>query len=346
MKAPHLLLIRFSALGDVAITLPVIRCLYKTYPNLKITFVSRPNFAPLFQEFENFNFFPPDFEGRHKGILGIWALFQELKTVPFTSVADLHSVLRTHLLGFFFSVYGYKFRTIDKGRSEKKALTRDKNKKFQPLTPTVYRYADVFRKLGFPISFEHHEFPEKRELHERLLPLYQTNDKKWIGIAPFAAHSGKMYPLDLMQQVINFLQKDHLIFLFGAGETEKHRLEVWENAYKNVYSTPGKINLKDQLNLMAYLDLMISMDSANAHLAANTGIKVLTLWGMTHPFCGFSPFQQSLDNAITLDRKKYPLIPTSVYGNKIPQDYENAFRSLDPKTVIEKTLEILKTVSL
>ena len=63
-----------------------------------------------------------------------------------------------------------------------------------------------------------------------------------------------MYPLDLMQQVINFLQKDHLIFLFGAGVKEKQRLEVWEKAYKNVYSTAGKINLKDQLNLMSYLD--------------------------------------------------------------------------------------------
>ena len=103
-----------------------------------------------------------------------------------------------------------------------------------------------------------------------------------------------------MQKVINFLQKDHLIFLFGAGDREKRRLEVWEKAYKNVYSTPRKINFKDQLNLMAYLDLMISMDSANAHLAANTGIKVLTLWGMTHPFCGFSPFQQPLDHALTL----------------------------------------------
>ena len=85
MKAHHLLLIRFSALGDVAITAPVIRCLYKTYPNLKITFVSRPNVAPLFHEFDNFNFFPTDFKGRHKGIKGIWTLFKELKTIPFNA---------------------------------------------------------------------------------------------------------------------------------------------------------------------------------------------------------------------------------------------------------------------
>jgi ADP-heptose:LPS heptosyltransferase len=249
--------------------------------------------------------------------------------------------LRTYLLNFFFRLYGYKVRSIDKGRLEKKALTRAKNKKFQPLTPTGYRYADVFRKLDFPVSFEQHEFPEKKGLPQSIASLYGSSEKKWIGIAPFATHLGKMYPLDLMQQLINFLQKDHQIFLFGAGKKEKERLEVWEKAYTNVCNTVGKINLKEQLDLMPYLDLMISMDSANGHMAANTGIRVLTLWGMTHPFCGFYPFNQPLDHALALDRTQYPLIPTSVYGNVIPPNYQDAFRSLSPKTVIEKTLELL-----
>ena len=56
-----------------------------------------------------------------------------------------------------------------------------------------------------------------------------------------------MYPLDLMQQLIHYLHKDHQIFLFGAGEKEKKRLEVWENAYTNVYSTVGKISLREQV---------------------------------------------------------------------------------------------------
>ena len=342
MKDPHLLLFRFSALGDIAITVPVIRSLYKTYPQLKITFVSQPHMAPLFQEFENFNFYSTDFSGRHKGIKGLWTLFQELKTIPFSAVADLHGVLRSHFLKLLLTLYGYKVKSIDKGRLEKKALTRSKNKKFQPLTPTCYRYADIFRKLGFPISFDQHEFPLKKELPKSLLPIYHSSEKKWIGIAPFATHLGKLYPLDLMQQIIHYLNKDHQIFLFGAGEKEKKRLEVWEKAYNNVYSTVGKISLGEQLDLMPYLDLMISMDSANGHMAANYGTKVLTLWGMTHPFCGFAPFNQPLDHSLTLDRSLYPLIPTSVYGNSIPEGYQDAFRSMDPKRVIEKTLELLK----
>ena len=145
-----------------------------------------------------------------------------------------------------------------------------------------------------------------------------------------------------MQQVIAYLQKDYQIFLFGAGQKEIKKLEVWEKAYTNVFNTAGNTSLRDQIQIMPYLDLMISMDSANGHLAANFGTPVLSLWGLTHPFCGFAPFCQPKENSLTLDRKKYPMIPTSVYGNVTPSGYENAFRSLKPKEVIEKALELVK----
>ena len=342
MKNPHLLLLRFSALGDVAMTVPVIRCLYKSQPNLKITFVSRPYFEPLFAEFENFNFYPLDIGDRHKGLKGIWTLFKELKKTPFSGVADLHGVLRTYLLSFLFSTTFFRVKQINKGRIEKHKLTREKNKKFQPLTPTIFRYADVFRKLGFSINIEDHEFPDKNPIPENFTNLCNETDKKWIGIAPFASYSGKTYPLDLMQQVIAYLQKDYQIFLFGAGQNEIKKLEVWEKAYTNVVNTSGNTSLLDQIQLMPYLDLMISMDSANGHLAANAGTPVLSLWGLTHPFSGFVPFNQPIEQSLTLDRKKYPLVPTSVYGNVIPSGYENAFRSIRPKDVIEKALELVQ----
>ena len=342
MKNLHLLLLRFSALGDVAMTVPVIRCLYKSHPNLKITFVSRPYFEPLFAEFENFNFYPLDIEDRHKGLKGIWTLFKELKKTPFSGVADLHGVLRTYLLSFLFTTIFFKVKQINKGRIEKHQLTREKNKKFQPLTPTIFRYADVFRKLGFSINIEDHEFPDKNPIPENFTNLCNETDKKWIGIAPFASYSGKTYPLDLMQQVIAYLQKDYQIFLFGAGQNEIKKLEVWEKAYTNVVNTSGNTSLRDQIQLMPYLDLMISMDSANGHLAANAGTPVLSIWGLTHPFSGFVPFNQPIEQSLTLDRKKYPLVPTSVYGNVIPSGYENAFRSIRPKEVIEKALELVQ----
>ena len=145
-----------------------------------------------------------------------------------------------------------------------------------------------------------------------------------------------------MQNVIAYLQKDHLIYLFGGGENELKQIKVWENAYDNVIDIASPFNLTEQINIITYTDLMISMDSANGHIAANCGVPVLTIWGMTHPFCGFTPFDQGIENSIMIDRNVYPEIPTSVFGNKIPKGYESAFRSIEPKEVIEKALEILK----
>jgi ADP-heptose:LPS heptosyltransferase len=301
--------------------------------------------APLFEEFENFNFYPVDFNGRHNGIKGLWQLFLELKKTPYSGVADLHAVIRTHFLSFFFSLCFFKVRKVNKGRKEKHLLTRKKNKKFQPLTPTVFRYVDVFRKLDFPITMEDHEFPDKNPVPQPLLPLYNQSERKWIGIAPFASYSGKTYPPDLMQQVIAFLQKDYQIFLFGAGNDEIKILSVWEKAYNNVVNTAGKISLRNQLDLMPYLDLMISMDSANGHIAANYDIPVITIWGVTHPYAGFSPWNQNSERSILADRSLYPFIPTSVYGNICPKGYENCMRTITPEKVIEVVRETMTQTS-
>ena len=143
-KKEHLLILRFSSLGDVAMTVPVIRCLLKTYPNLLLTIVSRKTMQPLFNEFKNVNFFPVDFNNRHKGLKGIYQLYRDIQKLSITRVADLHSVMRTDLLCFFFKINFFHVRKISKARFEKYLLTRKKNKKFQPLTPTIYRYVDVF----------------------------------------------------------------------------------------------------------------------------------------------------------------------------------------------------------
>jgi ADP-heptose:LPS heptosyltransferase len=87
---------------------------------------------------------------------------------------------------------------------------------------------------------------------------------------------------------------------------------------------------------------MLSMDSGNAHLAAILGVKVITLWGATHPFAGFSPFNQPLENALTADSSLYPKLPTSVYGNKKVAGYEDAMRTILPINVVEKITLSLK----
>ncbi len=335
-KPKHILVIRLSAMGDVVIIVPVLRALIHQYPELKITVVSRPFFQPFFNSIPNLNFFPVDLQKRHKGFLGLLRLFSDLKKLEIDAVADLHNVLRSKVIRSLFALSRKKVAFTDKGRAEKKALTSLTNKVFKPVKPMVVRHVETFEKLGFSIDLSNPQFPAKAILSDDILKITGNKNQNWVGIAPFAQYKGKVYPLDLMQKVIDDLAQNNAIkiFLFGGGNQEIQKLNQLQNNHSNVVVIAGKIKFKQELDLISNLDMMLSMDSGNAHIAAMLGIKVITLWGVTHPFAGFSPFNQPMEYCITADREKYPLLPTSIYGNKKVEGYEEAMRTIEPEKVV------------
>ncbi|WP_282148690.1 glycosyltransferase family 9 protein [Algibacter lectus] len=332
----HILVIRLSAMGDVAMTVPVLRALIKNYPDIKITVLTREFFAPFFRDLSNVTVFPAEVKKRHKGVLGLWKLSNELKVFKIDAIADLHNVLRSQILKLFF--FGKQTIQIDKGRAEKKALVSGEN--FQQLKTTHQRYADVFNKLGYNLDLSNPTFPERAVLSTEMQVFLGHNFKKIIGIAPFAAHAGKMYPLNLMKQVIEALSKDYQIVLFGGGKQEIEALTAIENSFDNVVNSAGKLNLNEELDLISNLDGMLAMDSGNAHMAAMMGVKTITIWGVTHPFAGFAPFNQPNDYALVANKDEFPEIPTSIFGNKYPENYKEAAGSITPETVVRKVTEV------
>lgn len=335
----HIAVFRLSAMGDVAMTVPVIRAFVEQFPDVKITVVSRPFFKPFFDGIPNVDFFAIDVKERHKGFAGLLKLYADLKQLNIDAVADLHNVLRSQIIRTLFALSGKKIAATDKGRADKKALTRPKNKIFKPVKTMVQRHLDTFKKLGFEIDLSNSKFPKKVILAKDILAITgEKENNKWIGIAPFAQYESKVYPLDLMQQVIDqlALAKNNKIFLFGGGNKEIEMLNSSAHGKENVINVAGKLKLPQELDLISNLNVMLSMDSGNAHIAAMLGIKVITLWGATHPFAGFSPFNQPLENCLLSDREKFPMLPTSVYGNKKVAGYEDAMRSISVESVVEK----------
>lgn len=318
-------------------TLPVLRALTTQYPQLKITVVTRAFFKPFFKDLKNVSFYEADLKGKHKGFFGLYRLSKELKALNFNAVADLHNVLRSKILKFFF--FGKKVVQLDKGRAEKKALVS--GAQFQQLKTTHQRYAEVFKALGCPVNLVNPTFSKPKPLTKQLLQLIPNKSQKNIGIAPFAAYKSKMYPLEKMEAVIAQLSKDYNIILFGGGNKEIEVLNHFETKHKNVVSVAGQLTLDEELMLISNLDVMLAMDSGNAHIAAMLGIKVITLWGVTHPFAGFAPFNQPQDYALTADKNQYPLVPTSVYGNTFPDGYEDAAGSILVSDVVAKVNALL-----
>ena len=325
-------------MGDVAMVVPLLRIFVSQNQEVKVTVVSKPFFKPFFEEIKNVSFFAVDVKNRHKGFLGLLQLFWDLKKLKIDAVADLHNVLRSKIIRNLFALYGKKIAFTDKGRTEKKALTRSKNKIFKPLKSMFERHANTFEQLGFRVDLSNPKFPENAVLSKEILNITGPKETlKWIGIAPFAQYQSKIYPLDLMQMVIDALvqNENYKIFLFG-GTNEIETLNRLGKNHENVVVIAGTLSFKEEMHLISNLDVMLSMDSGNAHLAALFGIRTITLWGATHPFAGFSPFNQPIANALVSDRHQYPLLPTSVYGNKKVVGYEDAMRTILVDDVVAK----------
>ncbi|MDB5141257.1 MAG: hypothetical protein JWR12_3173 [Mucilaginibacter sp.] len=337
----HILVIRFSAMGDIAMTVPVIKALLDQNPDIKITYVSRPEFAAFFNNISRLTFYPADLNYQFKGLPGLIKLFRSLKKkARYYALADLHDNLRTKLLRKIFRLSGLIYSCIDKGRAEKKLLTRFPGKVLKPLKLTTERYADVFRKLGIPVILNHQLLKKTQVLTDEVKAMIGEKKNQWIGIAPFAKHKGKIYPLDKTEEVIKLLDYQNVtIFLFGGSLLEEEICLQWQKKYKTAISMVRRLSMEQELNLISQLDVMMSMDSAGMHLASLEGIPVISVWGATHHYAGFLGYGQSENNIVADDIE---CRPCSIYGNKpcFRKDYACLY-NIPPETIAGSLIKFI-----
>lgn len=332
-KKKTILVIRTSALGDVAMCIPVIYSLAKRYPDLDIKVLTQPFFARLFVNApDNISFILADWRGKHKGARGIYRLLKELLRYRIDCVADLHNVLRSWLVDACLLLKGIPVCIVDKGRRKRKDLLCSENRETKQRN-YIQRYANVFGKLQLPVVPEFTSLWSLEELNSMPLPIPQPDDGKClIGIAPFARYRTKTYPLSLMEEVISHLNdKGYHLFLFGSQGKEEKVLKAWEQKYKFCIALPGLLTIREELLLMGHMNVMLTMDSANMHLASLAGTPVVSLWGSTTPACGFLGWKQSEENALCLH---LPCQPCSISGRKeCPLQHFSCMASISPEEV-------------
>lgn len=345
-----LLIIRFSALGDVAMSIPVICSLAECYPDLDITVLSRNSYEKLFSFMpRNVHFHGADLKGKHRGLMGLHRLYcEELKPMNFDYVADFHWVLRSMLFDVRFMCSGVPLTHIRKGRSEKKMLTRRHHKVMKPQLASYERYRETLKELGFdfPMKFVSLFGEGKGDWSRMSGFITPKGAETWIGVAPFAKHPGKIYPLEHMKQVVIHFAScpGTKVFLFGAGSQEQDILEGWQKeSPSSIYVTSGRLKMDTELILMSHLDTMVTMDSANMHFASLVNIPVVSVWGATHPYCGFLGYGQKEENCVQMD---LDCRPCSVFGNKpcFREDYA-CMNQLPFEQIIHQVEQVVKNRS-
>lgn len=325
MSVKKILVLRFSALGDVSLLVPVIRSLTEAHPDVEVTIVTRPKFAPLFYDMERVIAFPADVDYTYNGMFGMRDLFRTLiRKADYDLVIDMHNHIRTIFLRTLFSLFGTPVIVFDKGRDEKKNFTRRTNKIRTPLPHTLERYKNAFQKAGyeFPLLTPPY-FQLKESLQAAAVEWLQAKNleksEKWIGIAPFAGHATKIWPLENYPAVMENIDHDvpSKFFLFGGGDKEIKYFESLKKKFPGQCEVvAGELKLRQEIALMQHLDLMICVDSSNMHLAALAGVPVLSVWGGTHPDVGFAPVGSTPENIIQIRPQELPCRPCSVYGKE------------------------------
>lgn len=338
----NVLVMRLSALGDVAMTIPVLYPVCRANADIRFIMLTKKWPASMFHDRPD-NLMVVGIDTKdYKGFFGLMRLARQLrKQYDIDAVADLHNVLRSRVIGLSMKLHGIPVVRIDKERARRKALINHKSD--EPVTPTIDRYRQVFEQLGLEAPDNFTRLYDGKPLPVSPLVLEKEPGQRWIAISPFSAHQGKVYPLELMEQVVKQLnqRENYWIFLMGGGKEEKLALRKIVKGNKRIVSMAEiKHGFTDEYALLGKCDLMLTMDSANMHLASLIGLPTVTIWGATAPACGFLGYGQDASTDIQLDMD---CRPCSIYGERECRhgDYR-CMRNIAPELIVSHVVHLLE----
>lgn len=303
-RRKHILIIRLSALGDVAILQPLLKRKMSLETDVTVSVAAPKMLRPLFSGIQGVSFIDADKS------LGNWGLFRKMVACRPTAVADIHGVNRTFILDLLFILLRFiPVSIIHKQYSLRKSYLLRRDVK---LIPSWKLYDDVLCRAGLG-----GEVPEP----DPVLPKPSVDGRYRVGIAPFSTYPGKNWNPDEVERLVVKLSEDPSVdvFFFG-GMKYAGVFSGWEKKYPRCKAVFG-IPFSEELELIGTLNVMVSMDSSNMHFASCMNVPVVSVWGASHPDCGFYGWGQNPQWAVQADLE---CRPCSIFGNKpcVRRNYE------------------------
>lgn len=313
----HIVIIRLSGITDVAIAAPLVRAYAKANPDVLFTMVSIPFMDPLFEDIPNLKYQSIVINEENTKIKDVFNITQKIIRIKPTSIADFSNTSLSNAICMIFKIKGIDVKCVKDPR------------KFALNTPHIQsRFENVLTELGLQNLFFH---KCKTSQSQKIKYTFHR-----IGIAPFAKYEGKTWPSKNMEEVVAELSKDNnnKIYLFGDRSYEAKILQGWGFKYQNCESIAGKYTIREELDLIRSLDVMVTMDSANMHFASFVQTPVISIWGATHPDLGYYGCGQEKNHAIGID---LDCRPCSLYGEaKCSREDYACLKGITPNMVLEK----------
>ena len=325
------LIIRLATLGNVAMTVPVVASLSRRYPNDRFIFAAKKDLGAMFASMPNVEFQEVDNHLDWKGVLALWRRWRD-KT---DAVIDLQDVPRTRVLRLLLRLSGKRVTSVRYGRVRKHLITILGIGK-RALPSEFERYRDAFRRAGLETNDLFESLPVNGTAAQVVNERYGTKEGRWIGLAPFAKSRSNMLPYRVTKNIIELLTRDPetRVFLFGAGQVECEMLRQWASVFPRTESVAGQLRLKEELELMRQLDVMICMDSANQHLSSLVGLRAVSVWCATHPMIGFAGWKQKEEDII--QRHDLRCRPCTCHGTNHCRYGNFACREINAETIVQQ----------
>ncbi len=334
------LLFCFGREEEVALLVPVLQLLVRHNSKLTFTVLCSSRCESFFYNIPSVHVIPISRNGKYRALLGVYRLFTELyKIGPFTNGIDFHGDLGTFSLRFLFLFTGLFIRKFRSNKRKEYLLTRrlyfwtSRRKKTEQLPHIVGRYFDAFFQAGIerPLLPQNQKSKEawiNLDTHSRAnaFAFFKkrnlTVDRvSWVGIAPFTPHPEKNWPMPKTKEFIERVQKElgAIVFLFGGrlpNRSIKKDIQALQRESPKAVAIPASIASKTEMAILAQMDVFVSMDSLYMHLASLLGNDVISLWGPSHPYAGYSSYGQNPQNIVQISHSALPCRPCSLRGDK------------------------------
>ena len=302
------LIIRFSSIGDIVLTTPVIRCLKKQVPDAEVHFLTKDSFRSVIEH-------NPYIDKLHVLAHSRELMIEELKTEEYDYVIDLHHNQRTLLLKLLLGVKAFSF---DKLNYEKWLMVNFKVNRL-PDKHIVDRYIETCKALGVENDGEGLDYfiSKEDEVDLKTLPeefkQARLNDEVGQGYIAWvigAKQNTKKFPAQKIVRTINKI--NYPVVLLGGKEDVANSELIIAKSTSNVYDFCGKLNLNQSASVVKQAHKVITHDTGLMHIAAAFHKDIITIWGNTIPEFGMTAYTENVEN---FEVKDLPCRPCSKIGH-------------------------------
>jgi ADP-heptose:LPS heptosyltransferase len=282
-----ILVVRFSSIGDIVLTTPVVRCLKAQIDSAEIHYVTKVQYQSILQN-------NPYIDKLFLLKESFWELLHDLKKEKYDVVIDLHNNLRTRLLKWRLAVpsYGYNKLNVEKWLMVNFKINHLPDKHI------VDRYLETAKSLGVKNDALGLDYfiPEKDEVPWDWLP--ETHRRGFVAYAIGGQHETKKLPVVRMIELCKKINRP--VVLLGGKEDFESAEKIKKGLEELIFNTCGKLNLNQSASLIKKSSYVFSHDTGMMHIAAALKKEVFSIWGNTIPAFGMYPYRtkfHALENA-------------------------------------------------